>query len=1119
VELTEEQGSAVDARERAVFCEAGAGSGKTRVLVERYCGAVAEDGFDVDEALAFTFTERAAAELRHRVRRELMSRSRAAGEAGDAARRRELASLARATERSWVMTIHGFCRRLLGTHPLAAGLDPRFRVLDEPEAARLRERAIADALAVVSERATDGVARALAAFRPYRIGQMAVDSHERLRSQGMAEPRLPEVSDPSRSPRPKEEETKPLAPAEVEAAKFARAALEMLVEEFGARYRALKQARSALDFADLELEALALLRRSEPVAEVWRGRFAHVMVDEFQDTNHVQLELVEALRGPETRVFVVGDEQQSIYRFRNADLEVFRAERRRAEADAGTDVLGLRGNFRSSEPILATVNAIGSALLDGYKPLTGGRPGPAAPVELLLTKEGQGKGAVKWEQFADAIEESPPSENNCAVVAEARALAHRLRDLVDDGEITRGETVVLLRAFTHVDAYEDALERAGLDPYVVGGRGYWSQQQVEDLIRLLAVIANPLDDEMLFGALASPAVGVSPDALWLLRRAVGEGSHVWPVVLWRFGGSDREPSEIEAEWLDAIDPGDRARLEHFCTQLAALRATAPVVAIEELIESAMDAFDYDLEFLARRDGIGRMANVRKLMKLAREFERNDGRDLAGFVAAAEASTRRDEREGMAPVTAEGHDGVRVMTVHAAKGLEFEVVAVPDLARGLAAGHRNNADVLIDTGRGLDTPRFGMRLAFPTEDSTGLWELFALNAEESSKESEEGSRLVYVATTRARRRLILSGIFKESDLKPADETKPNDSPLRRFLPELSATGWDGGDADTESPPLSIRVSEPGEKPAAELSRRRPRPAEPGEEAGVGEPIEVDLGPRTVPVGHLSYTSLADFERCGYRFYAERVLGLAPGAVGPAEDTETIGEDEGNEAIDPPDDERASADRRTRSLAFGNAVHAALEWSARNEWQMPPDQHLEALFAAAGSQARERARGLISGWLESSLRAELAGAEARPEVPFALPLGGTIVRGKIDLLAATPAGSVVVDFKTDRIGTEGVAVPGEHYRAQRELYALVAADASPAESAPVRAIHLFLDAPEQPIVETMGPLELDAARERLAGLVRRMREGDYTPTDEPTLQVCFGCPAAWNLCPHPAWHPRT
>src|SRR5207237_1971980 len=112
--------------------------------------------------------------------------------------------------------------------------------------------------------------------------------------------------------------------------------------------------------------------------------------------------------------------------------------------------------------------------------------------------------------------EPPPGERSPTCVAEARYLAQRLRELADAG-VPRSDMVVLLRAFTHVDAYEEALERAGLAPFVVGGRGYWSQQQVEDALRLLGVVANPLDDECLFGALASPACGASPDALWLLR--------------------------------------------------------------------------------------------------------------------------------------------------------------------------------------------------------------------------------------------------------------------------------------------------------------------------------------------------------------------------------------------------------------------------------------------------------------------------------------------------------------------------------------------------------------------------------------------------------------------------
>src|SRR4029079_5590327 len=163
--------------------------------------------------------------------------------------------------------------------------------------------------------------------------------------------------------------------------------------------------------------------------------------------------------------------------------------------------------------------------------------------------------------------ERPTVTSPSKLIAEARFLAQRLRELVDGGEAERGQIVVLLRAFTHVDAYEEALTRAGLRPFVVGGRGYWTQQQVEDLIRLLGVVANPLDDEYLFGALASFANGVSPDALWLLRRAAtpegGPPEHVWPLITWRYGGG-REPATHEDRWLDAIEAEDAERLGRFC---------------------------------------------------------------------------------------------------------------------------------------------------------------------------------------------------------------------------------------------------------------------------------------------------------------------------------------------------------------------------------------------------------------------------------------------------------------------------------------------------------------------------------------------------------------------------
>ncbi len=290
------------------------------------------------------------------------------------------------------------------------------------------------------------------------------------------------------------------------------------------------------------------------------------MVDEFQDTNGLQLGLIEQLRGPETRLFLVGDEFQSIYGFRHADVEVYRREHRRfAEGGEPNGVaLPLTGNFRAAPGLVAATNAIGAGLLPGFEPLTAARlrsgsAGDEAPVELLLTVDNK----KAWEAEETELPRPDDDPSSGSKVAEARRLAARLRELVDQGE-DPAEIVVLMRAFTHVAAVERALAEAGLDPYVVGGRGFWSQQQIEDLRCLLAVVSNPLDDEALFGALASPACAVLPDTLWLLRRAAsapGDNGrerlfHVWPLIRDLVEG--KEP-ELGDAGCGGADPGRGAR--------------------------------------------------------------------------------------------------------------------------------------------------------------------------------------------------------------------------------------------------------------------------------------------------------------------------------------------------------------------------------------------------------------------------------------------------------------------------------------------------------------------------------------------------------------------------------
>jgi len=1134
-DFTPQQVAAIDARAGDVFTEAGAGTGKTGVLVERYCDAVTKDGVAVDAILAFTFTERAAGELRERIRRELTDRARAAAEAGDPERAAEIARAARDGERAWVTTIHGFCRRLLATHPVAARMDPRFRVLDEVEAGRLAERAFAAALdEIVGE--DEAAARFASGFNLPRLRDLVRTAHERLRSQGVERARLPQPGAPIRSVKEKGEAAE-LTPSEAARAEEGHAALGALLAAHDRHYEQLKAERSGADFEDLELRALALLHWPSAVREAWRGRFEHLMVDEFQDTNSVQLALVEALRGPETKLFVVGDEFQSIYRFRHADLGVFRRRRAEAIEDPDTAKRPLRGNFRSRPEVLAAINFAGAAMLEGFSPLEAGLeaeaepPGGGSAVELLLTDASDDAPGKPTGWRSEEIDLDPPaSEGIPAYVAEARFLAQRLRELADAG-VPRGDMVVLLRAFTHVDAYEEALDRAGLAPYVVGGRGYWSQQQVEDVLRLLGAVANPLDDEVLFGALASPACGVSPDALWLLRQAsVGEDGrllHVWPTV-------------EEAKWPAEMPAEDVERFQRFRATIAALRDQAPLLALESLVDRTISAFDYDLALLSRPGGRRRMANVRKLMRLAREYEDHEGRDLRGFLQFAEERTQRDEREGMAAVQVEGHDGVRVMTVHASKGLQFPVVAVADLGRTLGAGSRDG-DIAIGRIENPDDPeraRFGMRLPVAAADSLRLWEFVELCQEDRAADVEEACRLVYVAVSRAEQRLILSGIQKAGDLEASEEIRASNSPLKLLLPALRVRGWNGGDGEVEldaaaavgggalagpAARVEVRVQAPSPARAEELRRRAPSAAVTANGAPEHrhEPLLAGFRAPTA-VGHLSYSALAGYAGCHYRFYAERVIGLEERFAAGASADERADRpqpSQGDELIAP------ELGSRERALAIGNSVHAVLEVSARRSWDEPHGPELEAILAREGlasdPEAIERVRDLVQGWLGSELRAELEahGGRLRAEVPFVLGLAGAVVRGNIDLLAETPEGPLVVDYKTDALRGSDPAELAERYATQRDLYALAVHDGLAGGAAPVvRAAYSFLESPERTFTKTYDESELSAARARLEELVAGIREGDFTRTDTPHTSLCYGCPAAAHLCGAPAWRPQ-
>ena len=460
---------------------------------------------------------------------------------------------ARAIDTAWISTIHRFCLRILRANAFDAGLDPRFAVADEVGARLLRSEAFDIALERFLGGAPpdDGGRRLdlLAAYGRRRLRETLSDVHEQLRSAGrplelrphaVAElaPALAAAEgaaaglDHERAARLTALLATAPGPAALtdlsaykirntagrqdynaareglEAAALDAAAvadlglLEELLGLLDAAYAERKDGRSLVDFTDLELRTRDLLTARPDLAEAYRERFACVLVDEFQDTNRLQVELIDLIAGGE--LFLVGDEFQSIYRFRHADVDVYRTRR---EA-AGAGLIALRRNYRSRPHVIGTVNeSYRREFPERYEPLLAegafdGDPPGGGRVDLLLTDKVAFRAAGQsWRDV------------------EARALAARIAELVDGGECRPGQVVMLFEAGTDAARYEAALRDRHLQTVRATGRGYYAQQQVSDVLAYLRLIRNRYDDVALLTVLASPLVGMSNDGLWRVRRA------------------------------------------------------------------------------------------------------------------------------------------------------------------------------------------------------------------------------------------------------------------------------------------------------------------------------------------------------------------------------------------------------------------------------------------------------------------------------------------------------------------------------------------------------------------------------------------------------------------------
>jgi ATP-dependent helicase/nuclease subunit A len=1132
--------------------EAAAGTGKTTELVNRIVRVLAEGRANVREIVAVTFTEKAAGELKLRLRQHLETeRQQAASQAG-----KRLDEAVQNLEEAHVSTIHGFCADLLRERPVEARIDPLFRVLTEGQAERLFNDAFSGWFQSILETPPEGVRRSLRrTSRGSRPGDVDEDGPmERLRraafdlagwrdftgawtreafdregaimailplvhalaevskgasyagdnlfldtepvrrlSTDLASTPLPETaadfdglesqlvdlrrnrdfkrgrkgSGPTYAkgvPRARVLEARDLLTHALDDFQLrADADLAALLHdellECVDRYQRLKAREGALDFLDLLLHARDLIRDNTAVRNHFQTRFHCLFVDEFQDTDPLQAEmlLLLASKDPgETRwqhvdpvpgkLFLVGDPKQSIYRFRRADVHIYRQVCEQL-VERGARFVELRKSFRGVEGLQRVINAAFEPVMDGnidtrqarYVPLEQSRadhPDQPSVVVLPVPKPYSQRFIA-----ARAIEESLPDAVGAYVewlVTRSGWTVTERRDPARRVPIEARHICILFRRFVSYGqditrAYVDALEARGVKHLLVGGRAFHGREEIETLRAALMAIEWPDDQLSVFATLRGALFAIGDEELLEYHHHAG-GFH---------------PFRIPQTLPNGLEP-----IREALTCLANWHRRRNRRPVPETISDVLGSTRAHVSFVLRPGGEQVLANALHVAELARQYEIEGGMSFRGFVEALrEAASGGQAAE--APILEEGSDGVRLMTVHKAKGLEFPVVILADITARLTP---------FDASRYIDTERERCALRI------GGWSPKDLNdnkAMELLREEKEGERVAYVAATRARDLLVVPGVgdgpYSEGWVAPLNAAIYPAEDLRRMqAPGVGCPSFASKDSVLLRPdgdPASRLTVCPGhhEFPSADSPYSvvwwSPEPAvlSLGAQAPFGlrrdDLIVKDVAPAVLRRGLEAYHS--------WKTQREQAIATAQQ---PSIDVMTATAAAGNDELAPIGDDIDVATEivegtlsRPGGQRFGSLVHTMIA-------DMPlvaPDAHTIRRLASAhgrvlGADTAEIAaaeeivlRLLRHPVLEAAARANRDGRCYR-EMPVTWRTeSGTLIEGFVDLAYADEAGFVVVDFKTDR----EIAGVVDRYQRQVRIYAAAIAAAT---GRPARAV---------------------------------------------------------------------
>jgi len=1120
--------------DRNLCVSAGAGSGKTAALVElnsRFLsGETHLKRLKMEQILAITFSEKAAGEMKERIRHTIEERIYTHLELEkDPERLRLWIEARQALLSAHISTFHSFCLRVLKEYPLEAGVDPLFSVAREKEASALLEdaarklisRGIREHCMEIRElvtqigqvpllnalcstyrklRSSGGEARLLYGQLEHQhrecldefsrakdaLTALIHDSCElaasgsikktlqfagRLENLRQGAPRLLQELSTLAPGDPLEALTILASLKETFAGKlpdgakeqrdeieelvngkdgklpllmrFFRAfplerALTAVMGELDREYGREKAARALLDFDDLVVYCRNLLRENLPVRQSCKSRFRVILVDEFQDTNELQREIVyllaergdresrraegappEEIELEECKLFVVGDAKQSIYFFRGADVEVFSRVMDDVSSKGG-EVINFQENFRTLEPIIEVINPLFAHLMNTrtreFQTLF-------APGDHLKPKRNSPSSISRVEFLVPDKKSGSAGELRRA---EAQALAKRITQLTgepgsfivcetdEDGRVrersARWQDIALLfRSLTEVRVYEKALRAANIPYYVVKGRGFFRCQEVLDIMQVLRYISGIHRPYALAGILRSPLAGVRDETLARLALA-GKPR-----------GGSLETAFLAGEFTSF--PGIEREKLLFCRQnLQRLEELKDRLSAAELIGEIMDLFEIPAVLLSTFQGVQKLANLEKLVTMARSFDRGAIGGIEDFTEQLERDVEKESREAEAQVSIDTIDAVKLMSIHQSKGLEFPVVIIPDMGR-TAKGEKY--EIAYSRRRGM-----ACRFRDPvTHEASDHYVRSLIKAENNERDRAESLRLLYVALTRARDYLIISGnpgrdreswhgmIVDFIGRDTVEDFIESSDPLK----ELTFTREEG----TSNRPYTFRIRllkasslqvepEPEQKALVEEYPALKNPVDEGawELMGALAGPETGQGAEIVeraflyrPPGperlYLSPSSLMSFRFCQRKYLLESLMGKNEGL------SSALG-DEGPHG--------------TLREARGWAAHKALEEMDFNTGGRKLDGLLKRLCHGTemlNNQIQPIASA-IRHFIQAPETAEL-GLSGKStllyrEYPFHLSLQGPpriMLGGAMDLLAHTrQAGMVLLDYKYSR-----------------------------------------------------------------------------------------------------------